>query len=103
MTYAEAKGLTDRRLFGYTVRNALLPQVTGLGLALSAVLMAGILVEVIFGFPGIGGLITGAIRNNDFPVIYANSLILIIMLAGATLVLDLIYPLLDPRITYEGK
>jgi peptide/nickel transport system permease protein len=103
MTFAEAKGLTDRRLFGYTVRNALLPQVTGLGLALSNSLMAGILVEVVFGYPGIGSLITGAISNNDFPVIYANSLILITLLAGATLILDLIYPLIDPRISYEGK
>jgi peptide/nickel transport system permease protein len=103
MTFAEAKGLTDRRLFDYTVRNALLPQVTGLGLALSNSLMAGILVEVVFGFPGIGSLITGAIQNNDFPVIYANSLILIVLLAGATLILDMIYPLIDPRISYEGK
>jgi peptide/nickel transport system permease protein len=103
MTFAEAKGLTDGRLFNYTVRNALLPQVTGLGLALSNSLMAGILVEVVFGFPGIGSLITGAIQNNDFPVIYANSLILITLLAGATFILDMIYPLIDPRITYEGK
>jgi len=103
MTFAETKGLTDRRLFGYTVRNALLPQVTGLGLALSFSLTAGILVEVIFGYPGIGSLITGAIANNDFPVIYAISLILIIFLAGATFILDMIYPLIDPRITYERK
>jgi peptide/nickel transport system permease protein len=103
MTFAEAKGLSDRRLFGYTVRNALLPQITGLGVALSSVLVAGILVEVIFGYPGIGGLITGAIQTRDFPVIYANSLIVITLLAGATFVLDMIYPLLDPRITYERK
>jgi peptide/nickel transport system permease protein len=103
MTFAETKGLTDRRLFGYTVRNALLPMVTNLGLALSTAVMAGILVEVEFGYPGIGSLINGAIANNDFPVIYANSLILIIMIAGATFLLDLIYPLIDPRITYERK
>jgi peptide/nickel transport system permease protein len=103
MTFAETKGLTDRRLFGYTVRNALLPQVTGLGLALSFSLTAGILVEVIFGYPGIGSLILGAIQNNDFPVIYAISLILITFLAGSTFVLDMIYPLIDPRITYERK
>jgi peptide/nickel transport system permease protein len=103
MTFAEAKGLTDRRLFVYTVRNALLPMVTGLGIAFSTVLTAGILVEVIFGYPGIGNMIMGAIQTRDFPVIYANSLILIVLLAGATFVLDMIYPLIDPRISYERK
>ncbi len=103
MTFGEAKGLTDGRLFGYTVRNALLPQITGLGIAFSSVLTAGILVEVIFGYPGIGGLIVGAISTRDFPVIYATSLIVITLLAGATFLLDMIYPLIDPRITYERK
>jgi peptide/nickel transport system permease protein len=103
MTFAETKGLTDLRLFGYTVRNALLPQITGLGLALSNAVLAGILVEVEFGYPGIGSLINSAIQNNDFPVIYANSLILVTMLAGATFILDMVYPLIDPRITYERK
>lgn len=103
MNFAEAKGLTDRRLFSYTLRNALLPMVTSLGLALSNSLTAGILVEVIFAYPGIGGLINNAIRVNDFPLIYANSLILIILLAGVTFILDLVYPLLDPRITYERR
>jgi peptide/nickel transport system permease protein len=103
MNFAEAKGLTDQRLFSYTLRNALLPMVTSLGLAFSNALTAGILVEVIFAYPGIGGLINGAIRTNDFPLIYANSVILVVLLAGATFVLDLVYPLLDPRINYEGR
>lgn len=103
MNFAEAKGLTDRRLFSYTLRNALLPMATSLGLALSNALTAGILVEVIFAYPGIGGLINSAIRVNDFPLIYANSLILIVVLAGATFLLDMFYPLLDPRISYEGR
>lgn len=103
MNFAEAKGLTDRRLFSYTLRNALLPMTTSLGLSLSHVLTGGILVEVIFAYPGIGGLINSSIRVNDYPVIYANSVILITMLAGVTFLLDLVYPLLDPRITYEGR
>ena len=65
MTFAEAKGLTDGRMFGYTVRNALLPQVTNFGLALSGALTVGILVEAIFGYPGIGGLINGAIQAKE--------------------------------------
>ena len=103
MTFAEAKGLTDGRMFGYTVRNALLPQVTSFALVLSGALTGGILVEAMFGYPGIGGLIFSAIQAKDFPVIYANSLILITLLAGATLIVDLLYPLIDPRISYTKR
>jgi peptide/nickel transport system permease protein len=103
MTFAEAKGLTDRRMFSYTLRNALLPMITTFGLALSGALMGGILVESIFGYPGIGGLINASIQAKDYPVVYANSLILITILAGVTLILDLIYPLIDPRISYSKR
>jgi peptide/nickel transport system permease protein len=103
MLFAEAKGLTNRRLFSYTVRNTLLPQITRLGLAFSTVLTGGILVENVFVYPGVGQVINGGIARKDFPVIYVTSLILIVMLCGLMFLLDVLYPLMDPRISLEGR
>ena len=103
MTLADAKGLHGSRIFlRYAVRNALLPQTTGLALYLGTFVSNLILVEIVFSYPGIGGLLVGAIFSNDFLVIQGVVFIVIIAIAVATLVLDLIYPLLDPRIRYGG-
>jgi len=85
----------------YYLRNALLPQVTGFALALGTVVTSAIVVEGIFGLPGIGSLLSQAIRANDFPVIYG--IVLLITIAVATLMvgLEFLYPLLDPRIREE--
>ena len=70
-TYAEHKGLSAGRIFrDYYLRNALLPQVTGLALALGSVVTSAIVVGGLFGLPGIGTALKNAIRANDFPVIY---------------------------------
>ena len=99
MTLAEAKGVKDRRLFiRYGLRNALLPQVTSLALSLGYVLSGSVLVEVVFGYPGIGLLLYNAIRGVDYPVIQGVAFTIILALAGATLVLDVTLPWLDPRI-----
>jgi peptide/nickel transport system permease protein len=102
ITYAEAKGLKDRRIFlRYAMRNALLPQTTGLLLNLGFIVLGTGLVEVIFGYPGLGTLVSGAIQNLDYFLIYGIAMILVLAICIATLLMDLIYPLLDPRITYE--
>ena len=99
--FAEAKGLSGRRIFTwYAMRNALLPQVTQLALALGAVLGGTVLVEAIFSYPGIGTLLFMAIAGKDYFVIQGIVLMLILSLALALFVIDLIYPLLDPRIRY---
>ncbi len=101
MTLADAKGLHGSRIFlRYAVRNALLPQTTGLALYLGTFVSNLILVEIVFSYPGIGGLLVGAIFSNDFLVIQGVVFTVIIAIALATLALDLIYPLLDPRIKY---
>jgi peptide/nickel transport system permease protein len=103
ITYAEARGLHPRRIFlKYAVRNALLPQITGLILSLGLLITANILVEGIFGYPGLGLVVLNAIQNLDYFVIYGVTMILVLAISFATLFLDLIYPLLDPRIKYEG-
>ncbi len=102
MLFAEASGLKNRTLFfSYAMRNALLPQTTALGLALGQILTGALLVEVIFNYPGVGGLLYYSIRNFDYFVIQGIILTVVIGVALATLILDLIYPLLDPRIKYQ--
>ena len=83
------------------VRNAILPQVTALALALGQILSGAVLVEVIFGYPGIGTLLYQAIRENDHFVIQGIVFTVIVALGFTTFVLDVIYPLLDPRISYR--
>jgi len=100
--FAEAKGLRSLTIFlRYCVRNAILPQTTALALALGQILSGAVLVEVIFGYPGIGTVLFLAIRENDHFLIQGIVFMVIVALALATLLLDLIYPLLDPRITYK--
>jgi peptide/nickel transport system permease protein len=100
--FAEGKGLRSLTIFTrYCLRNAILPQITALALALGQILSGAVLVEVIFGYPGIGTLLFQAIRENDHFLIQGIVFTVIVSLGLATLVLDLLYPLLDPRITYK--
>ena len=102
MTFAEATGLKDRTLFfTFALRNALLPQTTALGLSLGQLLSGALLVEVIFSYPGIGSVLYNAIRQFDFFLIQGIVFTIVLAVTFATLILDLIYPLLDPRITYQ--
>jgi len=100
--FAEAKGLLGRTIFlRYAVRNALLPQVTALALVLGHIVSGATLVEVIFAFPGVGTVLFHAIRESDFFLVQGIVFMVIVTLGLATFILDLCYPLLDPRITYR--
>lgn len=102
ITFADAKGLKPSRIFvRYAVRNAMLPQVTGLVLSLGTFIFSTVLVETLFGYPGLGGLINSAIQVLDYNLLYGITMLLVFAVCIATLVVDLIYPLLDPRIRYE--
>ncbi|MBI3458347.1 MAG: ABC transporter permease [Candidatus Rokubacteria bacterium] len=102
VTFAEAKGLRSLTIFlRYCVRNAMLPQTTGLALALGQILSGAVLVEVIFSYPGIGTVLYHAIRESDHFLIQGIVFTVIVALGLATLILDTIYPLLDPRISYR--
>jgi peptide/nickel transport system permease protein len=102
VTFADAKGLKSSTIFmRYCVRNAILPQMTALALALGQILSGAVLVEVIFGYPGIGALLFQAIRENDFFLIQGIVFTVIVALGLATFVLDVVYPWLDPRISYR--
>ena len=101
ITFAEARGLEAGRIFlRYAVRNAILPQFTSLALAMGRVVSGAILVEVVFAYPGVGNLLYQAIRTFDYFVIYGVVFIVIVAIGIATLALDLLIPVLDPRVTY---
>jgi peptide/nickel transport system permease protein len=102
VNFGDAKGLKPRTLFlRYAIRNALLPQATALALVLGHVVSGAVLVEVIFGYPGIGTVLYNAIRQSDYYLVQGIVFGVIVTLGIATFLLDLLYPLLDPRITYK--
>lgn len=100
--FAEHKGLGGFAIFkDYYLRNALLPQVTGLALALSTMVVSAIIVESQFGLPGLGRVLSQAIQSNDFLVIYGVVLFITIAVATLMVMVELFYPLLDPRIRQD--
>lgn len=102
VVYAETAGLKERKiLFGYVIRNAMLPQVTGLALQLGMVFNGAMILEVIFTYPGLGLLAYQAILNTDYTLILGITLFSILAVSTAALILDLIYPLFDPRVRYQ--
>lgn len=97
--FAEAKGLSESRIFfKYGVRNALLPQITNLGLALSSIISGSVLIESFFSYPGLGGLLRLAIFQQDYFVVQGIVVMLIVSVTVVLLVIELINPLLDPTI-----
>jgi peptide/nickel transport system permease protein len=101
---ARAKGLSASRLFlRYAVRNAVLPQVTALALTLGSIVGGATLVEYLFAYPGMGYLLYQAIVSNDYTVIEGIVFILVLTTATAVLLIDLLYPLIDPRISYQQR
>ena len=104
MLLAEAKGLKRPTIFvRYAIRNAVLPQVTGLGLALGQIVSGALLVEAVFRYPGLGGLLLRAIITRDYVLEQGIVLIIIVSIAMVTLVLDLTYPILDPRLAARAR
>ena len=102
MPLARAKGLNPLYiLYRYMVRHAILPQVTAFAITLGTLVSGQVLVEYAFTYQGMGNVIFSAIRNQDFAVIQGTSFILITMTALAVLIIDLLYPLIYPRLTYE--
>lgn len=99
ITLARAKGIRNPRIFmWYGLRTALLPQLTALVMGFGNIVGGAILVEAIFAYPGVGSLLFEAIGNQDYFMIQGLAVFVIITTAISLLVLDLIYPLIDPRI-----
>ena len=96
---ARAKGLSPSRVvLRYAARNALLPNVTGFGMALGFVLGGSLLTEIVFSYPGQGYLLVQAVRNQDYPLMQGIFLVITLAVLGANLLVDLACLWLDPRI-----
>ncbi|MGC0252502.1 ABC transporter permease [Pseudactinotalea sp. Z1748] len=95
---AKAKGLSGRRvLFGYAARNALLPNITSLAMAIGGIIGGTVLTEIVFTYPGMGQLLLQAVNTQDFPVMQMIFLMLVFTALVANFIVDSIYVLLDPR------
>jgi len=104
MILAQAKGLKPFYiLYRYMIRNAILPQMTALTLSLGLLINGSVLVEIMFTYNGMGSLIYASINTLDFGLIQGTAFILIVSSALAVLIIDLSYPLIDPRISLEGR
>jgi peptide/nickel transport system permease protein len=97
--YAELAGVRPKLIFSqYVARNAMLPQVTGLALNLGHVFSGAVIVEFIFGYPGMGRLLITAIYAGDYSLVLGVATIAIISVATVMFLIDILYPLIDPRV-----
>lgn len=99
---ARSKGLSDRVVvYKHAMRNALIPIVTLLGLSFGSMLSGAVIVETVFGWPGIGRYLVTGIQNRDFPVVQGAVLIIAVGFVLANLLTDVVYGFVDPRIRYD--
>jgi peptide/nickel transport system permease protein len=103
VTFARARGLSAARIiFGYVLRNALIPVVTAAGLVVVGLLASAIYVEVTFALPGLGSLTVDAVQKRDIPLIQGTTLVFSCFVVLINLAIDIVYTLIDPRIRF-GK
>jgi peptide/nickel transport system permease protein len=99
ITMAEAKGLSSNRvMFSYAARNALLPNVTAFGMALGFVISGALVTETVFAYPGLGNQLLTAVRNLDYPLMQGIFLMITFAVLLANLIVDVLYVRLDPRV-----
>lgn len=99
VTTARARGLGERTvLWGHALRNAAIPVVTVLGTRFAAMLNGVVVVEAVFSWPGLGSTAIGALEKRDYPLLQATVVVTAALTVGATLLIDLLYARLDPRV-----
>jgi peptide/nickel transport system permease protein len=97
--YAELGGVPRKRILPfYVMRNALVPQVTGLAMSLGAIFNGAIIVEQVFSYPGLGRLLIGAVYSADYSLVLGVTAISIIAVSASVFLIDILYPLFDPRV-----
>ena len=98
VNYARAMGIRDNKITQYIFRNAMLPQITGLALAIGTLVGGALITELVFSYPGVGLLLFNAISANDYPVIQAVTLIITVAVLVANFAVEIVYGIVDPRI-----
>jgi peptide/nickel transport system permease protein len=96
--YARFMGIKDSKILRYVFRNAMLPQITGLALAIGTMVGGALVAEIIFSYPGIGSTIYTAALGGDYPLISATALIITLMVLITTFAIEIFYGFIDPRI-----
>ncbi|NJN94278.1 MAG: ABC transporter permease [Anaerolineales bacterium] len=96
--YSRFMGIKDRKIVGYVFRNAMLPQITGLALAIGTMVGGALVAEIIFSYPGLGTTLLNAVTGQDYPLISAVTLIITIMVLLTTFTIEIVYGFIDPRI-----
>ncbi len=98
---ARAKGLGEGRVMWHVLRNALIPILTNVGLALPGIFVGSFLIEVFFSIPGLGREVLLAVNRADYPVIQATAVYLAVLTMLINLTVDLLYKLVDPRVVLK--
>ncbi|HTP08996.1 MAG TPA: ABC transporter permease [Anaerolineae bacterium] len=96
--FSRFMGIKDRRISAYVFRNAMLPQITGLAIAIGTMVGGALVAEIIFSYPGLGTTLFTAITGQDYPLISATTLIITLMVLIANFSLEILYGIIDPRI-----
>jgi peptide/nickel transport system permease protein len=100
--FSKAKGLSKNRIiFSHAFKNAFLPVLTVIGISFGSLLAGSVVIETIFAWPGIGALLMKAISARDLVVIESTIMVIVFMFLIVNFVIDILYHLIDPRITYE--
>lgn len=98
VNYNRGLGVRDDITVRYIFRNAMLPQFTGLGLSIAGLITGGLIIELVFSYPGLGTLLFNAIGQNDYPVIQAITLLITLAVLLANFTVDVLTGFIDPRI-----
>ena len=96
--YSRFLGISDRKIVGYVFRNAMLPQVTGLALAIGTIMGGALVAEIIFSYPGLGQTLLNGVMGQDYPLISGSTLIITLMVLISTFTIEILYGFIDPRI-----
>jgi peptide/nickel transport system permease protein len=104
VTFARARGVPRGQVIvRYALRNALIPVVTSAGLLFTGLVTATVIVEVAFALPGIGAQLVDAVGTKDMPVVQGITLLIAAVIIGVNLIVDIVYALVDPRITFGTR
>jgi peptide/nickel transport system permease protein len=99
---AWAKGLRERLIIvRHTIKNAMIPVVTIIGMQVGGIFGGAVLIETVFNIPGMGKLLTSAVFNHDYPIVQAGTLLIALIVVLSNLVVDISYGWFDPRIRYN--
>jgi peptide/nickel transport system permease protein len=102
VTYAELAGVKRSKIVSsYVMRNAVVPQLTALAMSLGGVFSGTVITEQVFNYPGLGSLLIDAVNAGDYSLVLAVSTVSVTAVAVAIFIVDLLYPLLDPRVRAE--